>query len=81
MQNAKSSYICEKPLIMSYYLLSDDTLTFAVIAVIAVCVVALLVLRAAEVWLNIENGKELGEYFSTHVQNLEKRVRDLENRR
>jgi hypothetical protein len=66
---------------MNYYLLSNDTITFTVIVVIAFCVVALLGLRVVEVWLNIENGKALGDYFSTKVQNLESRVDSLENRR
>lgn len=46
-----------------------------------IAVVGLFLLRIAEVWLNMENGKQLGDYFSTTVQKLAKRVEDLENRR
>lgn len=66
---------------MNYYLLSSDTSTFVIVLTIAVCVVVLVLLRLVEIWLNIENGKSLGDYFSTKVQNLESRVEDLENRR
>jgi hypothetical protein len=66
---------------MNYYLLSNDTITFTVIVVIAICCVALFGLRVIEVALNIENGKSLGDYFSTKVQSLEARVEALENRR
>lgn len=44
-------------------------------------VVGLFGLRIAEVYLNMENAAQLGEYFSTKVQKLESRVEDLENRR
>lgn len=66
---------------MNYYLLSSDTTTFIIILTMTVAVVGLFLLRIAEVWLNMENGKQLGEYFSTKVQKLESRVEDLENRR
>lgn len=66
---------------MNYYLLSSDTTTFIIILTMTVAVVGLFLLRIVEVWLNMENGKQLGEYFSTKVQKLESRVEDLENRR
>lgn len=66
---------------MNYYLLSSDTSTFVIILTICLCVIALVGLRLLEIWLNIENGKQLGDYITTKVQRLESRVEDLENRR
>lgn len=63
----------------NYYLISDDPATLFLISVIAVCVVGLLLLRACEVWLDIQNSRELGAYYSTIIQKLESRVEDLEN--
>lgn len=66
---------------MDYYLLSSDTTTFIIILIMTICVVGLFLLRIIEVLLNVENGKQLGEYFSTTVQKLAQRVEDLENKR
>ena len=65
---------------MNYYLLSSDTTTFIIILVMTIAVVGLFLLRIVEVLLNVENGKQLGDYFSTTVQKLAKRVEELENR-
>jgi len=66
---------------MDYYLLSSDTTTFIIILIMTICVVGLFLLRIIEVLLNLENGRQLGEYFSTTVQKLAQRVEDLENKR
>lgn len=66
---------------MNYYLLSSDTTTFVIILTMTLAVVGLFLLRIAEVYLNMENAAQLGEYFSTKVHKLEQRVEDLENRR
>ena len=65
---------------MNYYLLSSDTTTFVIIITMTMAVVGLFLLRIAEVWINIETGKQLGEYFSSKFGRLEKRIEDLENR-
>lgn len=66
---------------MNYYLLSSDTTTFVIIITMTMAVVGLFLLRIAEVWINIETGKQLGDYFSSKFQGLESRIEDLENRR